>query len=137
MRAPAAGLVRHVRDGEPDGPIGSWQFLRAAGNHVVIEVAPSEFLFIAHLRPGSIAVAPGDHVVQGVPRPQPVRLERREHAAEPAQHRHQEQRVEPVVGQGPRAVDLPRCQAQHGGHEAGDGAIADGKEFVPADAGFR
>jgi hypothetical protein len=32
---------------------------------VILEVAPDEFLFIAHLRPSSIAVAPGDTLTLG------------------------------------------------------------------------
>ncbi len=63
--APAAGTSRAVQDGEPDGPIGQWRGWRAAGNYVVLEVAEGEFLFIAHLQNGSIAVAPGDHVEAG------------------------------------------------------------------------
>jgi hypothetical protein len=65
VRAPAAGIVRAIHDGEPDGPIGQWRFIGAMGNHLVIEVAPAQFLFIAHLQPGSLAVARGDHVEAG------------------------------------------------------------------------
>jgi hypothetical protein len=65
VRAPADGTVHMVHDGEPERPIGHWQFVRTAGNHVVLEVAPSEFLFIAHMQPGSITVAPGDRVMAG------------------------------------------------------------------------
>ena len=48
-----------------DGPVGQWRVRRAAGNYVVVEVAPREFLFIAHLQAGSVAVAPGDRVAAG------------------------------------------------------------------------
>jgi murein DD-endopeptidase MepM/ murein hydrolase activator NlpD len=65
VHAPAAGIVRAAHDGEPDGPIGHWQVRRAMGNHVVLEVAPSQFLFIAHLQPGSVAVKIGDYVEAG------------------------------------------------------------------------
>ena len=37
----AAGIVRATHDGEPDGPIGQWRFLRAMGNYLVLEVAPA------------------------------------------------------------------------------------------------
>jgi hypothetical protein len=63
--APAAGVVRIARDCEPDGPIRQWRVRRAAGNYVVLEVADGEFLFIAHLRHGSITVAAADRVREG------------------------------------------------------------------------
>jgi murein DD-endopeptidase MepM/ murein hydrolase activator NlpD len=63
--APADGVVWHVQDGEPDGAIGQRRLLRAFGNHLVLEVAPEEFLFIAHLQQASITVRPGDRVSAG------------------------------------------------------------------------
>jgi murein DD-endopeptidase MepM/ murein hydrolase activator NlpD len=63
--APAAGTVRAIRDGEPDGPVGQWRVRRATGNHIVLQVADREFLVIAHLQPGSIAVTQGDRVAAG------------------------------------------------------------------------
>jgi murein DD-endopeptidase MepM/ murein hydrolase activator NlpD len=63
--APADGVVWHVQDDEPDGTIGQRRLLRAFGNHLVVEVAPEEFLFIAHLRQASITVRPGDRVSAG------------------------------------------------------------------------
>jgi hypothetical protein len=63
--APAAGVVRSVRNDEPDEPVGASRVLRAAGNHVVLEVAPGEFLFVAHLQRGSIRLEPGDVVSAG------------------------------------------------------------------------
>jgi hypothetical protein len=63
--APADGLVVAVRDGEPDAEIGRRQLRRAAGNHVILRVAPREFLFIAHLQRGSSRVEPGQRVRAG------------------------------------------------------------------------
>jgi hypothetical protein len=63
--APADGVVLRVEDGEEDAPIGQRRLLRAFGNHVVLEVAPREFLFIAHLQPRSIRAAAGDRVAAG------------------------------------------------------------------------
>lgn len=63
--APAAGIVRVVHDAEPDRGIGDWPGRPSAGNHVVIEVGAREFLFVAHLQQGSIAVSPGDRVEAG------------------------------------------------------------------------
>jgi imidazolonepropionase-like amidohydrolase/murein DD-endopeptidase MepM/ murein hydrolase activator NlpD len=60
--SPADGVVHAIRDGEPDEPPGSWRVRRVTGNHVVLRVAPGQYLFVAHLQPGSIRVAPGDEV---------------------------------------------------------------------------
>jgi murein DD-endopeptidase MepM/ murein hydrolase activator NlpD len=66
--APVDGIVRTVVDGEPDTPIGSsWRGSNPGGNHVVLEVAPGQFLFVAHLRRGSIRVRPGARVRAGDP----------------------------------------------------------------------
>lgn len=65
IRAPAAGLVRAASDGEPDVPRGERFRGSALGNHVVLEVAPREFLVIAHLKAGSVRVKIGDRVDAG------------------------------------------------------------------------
>jgi murein DD-endopeptidase MepM/ murein hydrolase activator NlpD len=65
--APAAGLVVAAHDGEPDVPIGEKGKGDDLGNHVALEVAPAQFLFIAHMQPGSIAVRTGDRVAPGQP----------------------------------------------------------------------
>jgi murein DD-endopeptidase MepM/ murein hydrolase activator NlpD len=63
VRAPAAGTVRSESNAMPDSPIGTTRAVsNSCGNHVVIEVAPDEFLFLCHLQPGSIAVRAGDRV---------------------------------------------------------------------------
>jgi len=64
--APAPGTVRIASDGAPDTPIGArvgWR--NSCGNHVVIDVAPGEFLFLCHLQPGSIVVRAGQPVISG------------------------------------------------------------------------
>ena len=66
VRAPAAGVVFAAHDGEPDVPIGRRRWgLAGLGNHVGIEVAPGEHLFIGHLQPGSVRVQVGDRVTVG------------------------------------------------------------------------
>ena len=83
VRAPVGGRVVQVLDGEPDhvarrSPLAGLGYaltqarrVRAgvaavAGNHVVVEVAPGgPFVLVAHLRRGSVVVAPGDAVVVG------------------------------------------------------------------------
>ncbi len=100
VRAPAAGVVRAVRDGEPDEPPrarrwGLWR--RALGNYVVIEVAPGEFLFVAHLRPGSVQVVPGQPVVAG----QVIaRVGNSGRSTEPHVHLHLQDTPRPFFGEG-------------------------------------
>ena len=62
--APADGLVVSAVDGVPDGgPRGSSS--QAFGNHLVLQVAPAEFLFLTQLQKGSILPVIGESVVQG------------------------------------------------------------------------
>jgi murein DD-endopeptidase MepM/ murein hydrolase activator NlpD len=64
VRAPAAGRVIEVHDRDPDAPPGRPDRKRGGGNQVVLEIAPRQYLFIAHLRAGSIRVVPGQWVRQ-------------------------------------------------------------------------
>src|SRR5207237_1434450 len=53
--APAAGTVITAFDGDPDMPIGALGGgTTASGNHIVIEVAPREYLWLCHLQPRTI-----------------------------------------------------------------------------------
>lgn len=67
--APAAGTVVTAVDDYPDGTPGSTPTtdptLHPAGNHVVIEVAEGEYVLMAHLQPGSVAVSEGQAVQPG------------------------------------------------------------------------
>lgn len=65
--SPVAGTVHSIHDGEPEVAIGGQARGDDLGNHVAIEVAPGEYLFLAHLQPGSITVAAGDRVAPGQP----------------------------------------------------------------------
>ncbi len=60
--APAGGVVVAVVDDLPDNPLGSKDPLRPAGNHVVIQTKQGLFVFLAHLKRGTITVEPGDSV---------------------------------------------------------------------------
>jgi Peptidase family M23 len=40
-------------------------FNNAAGNHVVVEIAPHRYVLYAHMRPGTVQVKPGDRVRTG------------------------------------------------------------------------
>jgi murein DD-endopeptidase MepM/ murein hydrolase activator NlpD len=63
--APAAGRVVTVTDGIPDSRLGARALLEGCGNRVVIEVATSEYLFICHLKAGTLTVREGQMVAQG------------------------------------------------------------------------
>jgi murein DD-endopeptidase MepM/ murein hydrolase activator NlpD len=65
VRAPTSGTVYAAHDGEPDESVGRRRVSRAMGNHIVLEVGPSEYLFVAHLQPGSVRVKPGERVSAG------------------------------------------------------------------------
>lgn len=66
VHAPAEGRVVRVHSGQRDTQPGMVdRGLEPYGNHVVIEIAPKEFLFLAHLLPGSIAVREGEAVEVG------------------------------------------------------------------------
>lgn len=55
--APADGTVITVVDGLPDNqPQIETNEQHLAGNHVVIQTGESEFVFLAHLQPGSRSV---------------------------------------------------------------------------------
>jgi murein DD-endopeptidase MepM/ murein hydrolase activator NlpD len=65
VRAPAAGIVRTVHDQEPDVAIGGRDRGDDLGNHLSLEVGPGEFMYLAHMQPGSIRPKPGDRVRPG------------------------------------------------------------------------
>ena len=95
--APADGVAVEVRDTEPDEVIGHWQIRRATGNHVILQVAPREFLFIAHLQRGSIHVRPGERVRAG----QTIgRVGNSGNASEPHVHVHLQDTPTPYLAEG-------------------------------------
>jgi len=65
LYAPAAGTVAEAEDGNPDMPPGEKDPPALEGNHVTIEVAPGEYLLMAHMQNGSVLVATGDTVERG------------------------------------------------------------------------
>jgi hypothetical protein len=65
--APAGGVVVAVVDDLPDNPLGSKDLLRPAGNHVVIQTKEGHFVFLAHLKRGTVTVEPGDSVRRAQP----------------------------------------------------------------------
>ena len=95
--APADGVVLATHDGEADGPIGQWRMRRATGNHIVLQVAPGEFLFVAHLQPGSIAVRAGERVAAGQPL---ARVGNSGNSSEPHLHLHLQDTPRAYLGEG-------------------------------------
>jgi hypothetical protein len=70
--AVAEGIVRDLRDGEPDhaplaplSPPAALTVRGLMGNFIVLEIAPHVFVHYAHLRPGSLQVKRGQRVKPG------------------------------------------------------------------------
>jgi hypothetical protein len=63
--APADGTVHSIYAEAVDMPVGVLGGMPPVGNHIILEVAPKEYLFLCHLKPGSIAVKAGDRVTKG------------------------------------------------------------------------
>jgi murein DD-endopeptidase MepM/ murein hydrolase activator NlpD len=97
VRAPAAGRVVAIHDGEPDAEPGEPDRDRRGGNFVVIEVGPDQFLFLVHLKARSIRVQPGQQV-----RPGEVvaRVGNSGNSTEPHVHLHLQDTAVPQAGQG-------------------------------------
>ena len=91
-------MVFASHDGEPEVETGAPRWgLAGLGNHVGIEVAPRQFLFIGHLQPGSVAVAIGDHIVAG----QLLgRVGNSGNSSEPHVHLHLQDSTRPYFGEG-------------------------------------
>jgi hypothetical protein len=96
--APAEGTVQLTSDGDPDMPIGVLGGGKdPCGNHIVIEVAPNEFLFLCHLQPGSIRVKKGDRVKAGQVL---ARVGNSGNTSEPHLHIHLQDSAEMVLAEG-------------------------------------
>lgn len=63
--APGAGVVVTAVDGVSDNQPGKMNPDAAPGNHVVIDHGNGEFSLLAHLKPGSLKVKPGQRVKAG------------------------------------------------------------------------
>jgi hypothetical protein len=95
--APADGKVVAVLDGMPDQPIGVLGGNPAGGNQIVIEVAPQQFLFLCHLRRGSLKVKEGDKVSRGQ---EVARVGNSGNTSEPHLHIHLQNTSKLHVGEG-------------------------------------
>jgi hypothetical protein len=69
----AAGKVVDMADGLPENVPHSGKYAvelgfdNAAGNHVVVEIAPHRYVLYAHMKPGTVKVKVGDNVGVGDP----------------------------------------------------------------------
>jgi hypothetical protein len=97
VHSPAAGRVVMVHDGDSDAVPGHRDRRRGGGNRIVIEIAPRQFLFLVHLRPGSIRAAPGDWIRQG---DIVARVGNSGNSTEPHLHLHVQDEPVPDAGQG-------------------------------------
>jgi hypothetical protein len=67
----AGGKVVSIADGLPENVPHSGKYAvaidaeNAAGNHVVVEIAPRRYVLYAHMRPGTVRVQTGDEVRTG------------------------------------------------------------------------
>ena len=96
--APASGVVFAAHDGEPDVAIGARRWgLAGLGNHVGIEVAPNEYLFIGHLQPRSVRVQVGDHMTVGQ---RLGKVGNSGNSSEPHVHLHLQDTPRPYFGEG-------------------------------------
>ncbi|MFH1749053.1 MAG: M23 family metallopeptidase [Planctomycetota bacterium] len=96
--APASGRVFAAHDGEPEVAIGAPRWaLAGLGNHVGIEVAPNEYLFIGHFQPGSVTVQVGDDVRAGQ---QIAGIGNSGNSSEPHIHLHLQDTPQPYFGEG-------------------------------------
>ena len=97
VRAPADGTVRRAVDGAPEAVLGARRWgLAGLGNHVIIQVAPDQFLFIGHLRRETVAVAVGERVTAG----QLLgRVGNSGNSSEPHVHLHLQDTLRPYFGE--------------------------------------
>lgn len=112
--APAAGTVTLARDGEPDQTPGALPagVVRAEGNAVAIRLDETgTHLLLAHLQPGSLAVAVGDAVAEGDTL---GACGNSGNTSEPHVHVHH-QRQDPGGERGDFAEGLPLYFRDHGG----------------------
>jgi hypothetical protein len=86
--APADGTVRSV------GQLGGTP---ACGNHIVLEVASGQFVFLCHLQPGSITVKEGQAVRMGQAL---ARVGNSGNTSEPHLHIHLQDTPEDTLGEG-------------------------------------
>lgn len=96
--APATGIARAAFDADPDMPPGQLGGgTNPCGNHVVLEVARDEFLFICHLQRGSVRVRVGQAVGAG---DMIGRVGNSGNTSEPHVHLHLQTTSKPMLGEG-------------------------------------
>jgi hypothetical protein len=128
--APSSGLVTDAHDGEPDEVPGavSNNYTAPKGNYVVIQLETGTYLVIAHLKPGSVAVAAGEQVAEGQ---QIGQCGNSGNTSEPHIHIHH-QRQDPSVYPLGFAEGLPLFFRDHDGPPMPDGGYRiEGDRVIP------
>lgn len=98
LRSPAAGTVIAAVDKFPNVKIADLSETdHPTGNHIVLQVAEKEFLFMAHLKPGSVKVKAGEVVKQGQ---EIAAIGNSGHTSEPHLHMHLQNTSNLVFGEG-------------------------------------
>ena len=110
--AAANGVVALVRDGAPDRvPLDAsgapvMEAAEAPGNVIVLDLGHGRFATYAHLKAGSLRVAPGDTVVAGQTLAQ---IGNSGNTKAPHLHFHLSGDVEPLAGEGLPSLSGPSC----------------------------
>jgi murein DD-endopeptidase MepM/ murein hydrolase activator NlpD len=113
--------VAGAHDGEPDMRPGraSRNYAAPLGNHVVLKLATGTYLVVAHLQPGTVAVAAGRRVEEGTVL---GRCGNSGNTSEPHIHIHH-QRQDPAVYPVNFAEGLPLYFRDHDGPPMPEGGI--------------
>jgi urea transporter/murein DD-endopeptidase MepM/ murein hydrolase activator NlpD len=121
--APAPGTVHTVIDGIADNAVGRTNASDNWGNCVILEHAPNYYSCLAHLKPGSILVKPGDFVGRGSPLGQCGNSGR-----SPWPHLHFQAQMSPLVGAPAIAFELANILVARSGREefAAKGGLREG-----------
>lgn len=122
--APADGTVITVLDGLSENVPGTLApEPHPAGNHIVLQTAESEFVYLAHLQPGSILVQQGDQVVA---RSQLALVGNTGNSSEPHLHIHVQSEADFFS---PNAIGLPLLFTNYlaDGEEVASGVLTRGQ----------
>jgi hypothetical protein len=107
IHAPAAGKVVAAVDGIEDNVPPNMNPAQPAGNHLVIEIAPDEYLFLAHLQRGTVKPKVGDAVARGE---LVGRCGNSGNSSEPHLHLHLQDKPDLLD---PKAVGIPAIFAEY------------------------
>ncbi len=133
--AVADGVISRTRDGmneqtPPDNPPAGTQTQQtAAGNYIMEDIGGGHFAFYAHLQPGSLRVADGQHVTRG----QVIALlGNTGNTSEPHVHFHVSDANDPLISEGiPFVFDQFQTTGQVDGMDEETGLFNDYRQHDP------